>query len=231
MKNYPKIGFIAEGITDFAVLENILVGLFEDNDITSFITELQPEKDKTDEIYQQGGWTRVLSYCKSMRFKEAFTSLDYIIVQIDTDRLFEPPFELDLRLPVDTLIKEVETKFQEEITMALGQDFWDSFHSKIIFAVSVDAIECWLLPLFFPFKRDKNAEKIKNCLDLINKQLKKDKKQPLRKDKREYEKASLDFCKPKVLLEASQKNPSFIYFIEKNLVVLRNQRTEKNIKK
>jgi hypothetical protein len=222
MKNYPKIGFIAEGITDFAVLENILVGLFEDNDISSFVTELQPEMDKSDEIYQQGGWTRVLSYCKSLRFKEAFIALDYIIVQIDTDRLFEPPFELDLRLPVDTLIKEVETKFQEEITLALGQEFWDSFHSKIIFAVSVDSIECWLLPLFFPNKRDKNAEKIKNCLDLINKQLRKDKEKPLRKDYREYEKASLDFCKPKVLLEASLKNPSFGYFIKNNAVALLN---------
>jgi hypothetical protein len=222
MKNYPKIGFIAEGITDFAVLENILVGLFEDNDISSFVTELQPEKDKSDEIYQQGGWTRVLSYCKSLRFKEAFIALDYIIVQIDTDRLFEPPFELDLRLPVDTLIKEVETKFQEEITLALGQDFWDSYHSKIIFAISVDAIECWLLPLFFPNKKDKNAEKIKNCLDLINKQLRKDKEKPLRKNYRAFEKASRDFCKPKVLLEASLKNPSFGYFIKNNAVALLN---------
>jgi hypothetical protein len=222
MKNYPKIGFIAEGITDFAVLENILVGHFDDYDITTFITELQPEKDKTDQTYQQGGWTRVLSYCKSLRFKEAFVALDYVIVQIDTDRLSEPPFELNLRLPVETLIQSVEAKFQDEITAALGQDFWNNFHSKIIFAVSVDAIECWLLPLFFPNKRDKNAEKIKNCLVLINEQLVKDKKPLLKKIKKDYDKASIDFCKPKILKSASQKNPSLNYLMLNNLSKLKD---------
>ena len=44
----PTFGLIAEGPTDHVVLENILVGYFNDPDLTQSIRELQPLRDATD---------------------------------------------------------------------------------------------------------------------------------------------------------------------------------------
>lgn len=53
-----KFGFVVEGPTDRAILENILIGYF-DEDISEYFTRLQP-RDMKD----SGGWSRILNYCQ-----------------------------------------------------------------------------------------------------------------------------------------------------------------------
>lgn len=80
-----SFGLVTEGITDQAVIANILYGFFNDTNLD--ITELQPLRDETDKNRTSnfGGWHSLIEYCKSKQFKLAFQTIDYIIIQIDTD--------------------------------------------------------------------------------------------------------------------------------------------------
>ena len=123
-------GFITEGITDQIVIEYILNGYFDSDDID--INELQPLRDETDKnrLESYGGWTLVFEYCKSTKFREALTYLDYIIIQIDTDVCEETHFGILMRdnqgnelKPVE-LIEKVKNKFRNEI---IGDDLFRNF--------------------------------------------------------------------------------------------------------
>lgn len=208
----PTIGLIAEGPTDHVVLENILIGHFDDYDMSQYIRYLQPLRDATDAAGSKGGWTRVLEYCRSTLFRDAFEENDFLIIQIDSDRLNEKPFELNLAQPVEILIEQAVQQFEQLIILAFGVEFLTDHRMRIIFAIAVNEIECWLLPLLFS---DKTASATNNCLFKLNQQLSTRKEKPIHpkaKAVRQYEQLSRDFCKPKSLVVAAQKNPSLGIF-------------------
>jgi len=78
-------GLIAEGITDQVVIENILIGYFNNPDIV--VNPLLPLRDETDKnrIENYSNWLKVFDYCASSKLKEAFQFSDYLIIQVDTD--------------------------------------------------------------------------------------------------------------------------------------------------
>ncbi len=78
-------GLITEGITDQIVIENILIGYFNTDNIE--FNELQPLRDEVDRNRSKnyGSWSKVVEYCESNEFKESLIFHDYLIVQIDTD--------------------------------------------------------------------------------------------------------------------------------------------------
>lgn len=78
----PTIGIIGEGPADYTIIQMILAGYFGDPDIDP--NPLQPLRDASG-TFEAGGWHQVLEYCGSEKFRSAFMSNDYIIVQIDTD--------------------------------------------------------------------------------------------------------------------------------------------------
>lgn len=209
----PTIGLIAEGPTDQAVLENLLIGYFGDYDMPQYIRHLQPLRDATDAAGGMGGWTRVLEYCRSTLFQNAFDENDFLIIQIDTDRLNEKPFELNLSQSVETLVGQVVQQFEQLMSLSFGAEFIAEHHARILFAIAVNEIECWLLPLFFT---NKTASSTNNCLFKLNQQLSSRNEKPIppkAKAVRQYDRLSSDFCKPKVLAAAAQKNPSLGIFI------------------
>ena len=85
---------------------------------------------------------------------------------------------------------------------------------RVIFAIAVDSIECWLLPHFDRHK----AAKITGCLEAVNKALRKLNQDPLSNGTRKfiaaYESASAHFRKRKQLLAVHDKNPSLKIFVE-----------------
>lgn len=204
----PYFGIIAEGDTDFAVLQNILIGYF-DEDISEYINQVQPKRG------QIGGWSKVLTYCTSMNFKVDFQVNDFIIIQIDTDRCFEMPFDVPhelngKKLPVEELIENVKKRLKRGFESAFGDEFLPDFEHRILFAITVHETECWLLPLYYI--KEKEAESIKNCYETLNKKVK-----GLQKTYKIYDALSDDFTAPKKLEKASQANPSFKIFIENEL--------------
>jgi hypothetical protein len=162
-------GLIAEGKTDQIIIENILVGYFNTDTIT--INLLSPPRDKTGRYFDQNytNWLKVFEYCQSSEFKDAFQYNDYIIIQIDTDVSEEkhydiPKIENGIELSPEQLIEKVVAKFKNLI----GEAFYATHIDRIIFAISVHSVECWLLPLYY---KDNKKSKIKNCLRALNQAL------------------------------------------------------------
>ena len=84
-------GVICEGPSDFRIIKRILDVFFKGND--PFINCYQPKKlpsGKSD----FGGWPRVLECCGDNTLKEIFEFNDYAIIQIDTDRSQDNPFNV-----------------------------------------------------------------------------------------------------------------------------------------
>jgi hypothetical protein len=209
-----NFGLITEGLTDQIVIESILAGYFNNPDID--IRPLQPERDKDDEnkSHNYGGWSQVFAYCESNNFKEAFQFIDYIIIQIDTDVSEDYNIahqDENGEFTPQQLIAKVIEKFRDGI----GEDFYNTNQQKIIFAISVHSIECWLLPLYYTDKQKK--AKCKNCLNTLNYELSKQHKFTIdqnAKNPEYYREIAKQYGKHKVLMKHYQDNPSLKIFIE-----------------
>jgi hypothetical protein len=200
---------IAEGITDQKVIDNILAGYFNNRDIN--VNWLQPAK-----IGKSGGHGEVTNYCRSRKFKAVFDLNEYVIIHIDTDISLElgVPHQDEngqLVLP-EYLIEGVIAKFQEII----GEDIYSQYAEKIIFAIAVHKIECWLLPLHC---QEEKSETI-DCQSILSKVFP-DMNQG--KDYKHYQKISAEYSNNVSLLKLYPENPSLKIFIEqlasKNIVI------------
>jgi hypothetical protein len=176
-----KFGVIAEGPTDQTVIENILLGFFED------------QEDEPAIQYN-----------------------DYLVIHIDTDVQEEPGFDVPRRekgknLSVPDRVDRVIARLKRDI----DEGFSQANAHRILFAIAVDTIECWLLPLLH---RDKKAAKTTGCLESASQALRKADRDALsageNKFIRTYEKASSDYRKRRTLIELHDKNPSLELFIK-----------------
>jgi enolase len=207
-----SFGLIAEGLTDQIVIENILAGFFNSPNIE--VTPLQPKRNKDNQNKSEyGGWTLVFDYCHSKKFQESFRFLDYIIIQIDTDVSEDYNIahqDEDGEFTPQQLIEKVIEKFRD----AIGEDFYNTNQQKILFAISVHSLECWLLPLYYT---DKKKAKSKNCLKTLNDELSKKHRFTIDKNAKNpdyYREISKQYGKYKVLMQHYQDNPSLKTFIE-----------------
>ncbi|MEG4454466.1 phage tail protein [Microcoleus sp. N9_A1] len=208
-----NFGLITEGLTDQIVIESILAGYFNNPDLD--IRPLQPERDKDDDnkSHNYGGWSQVIAYCESTDFKEAFQFIEYIIIQIDTDVSEDyniPKQDENGELTPQQLIEKVIDKFKGLI----GEDFYRKYEQRIVFAISVHSIECWLLPLYYT---DKRKSKLINCLDTLNQQLSRKDSFTIDRNAKNpdyYRQIARKYCKQKVLRASYPDNPSFKVFIE-----------------
>ena len=212
----PSFSLIAEGITDQIVIENILYGFCDDPDIdVTFLTPLRDETDR-NRTTSPGNWSQVLEYCSSERFRGVFQSnSDYVVIQIDTDACHD--FKVNNRndegeeLSVEAMIESVKLFLIERI----GSVFYESYKTRIVFAVAVQSIECWLLPLVYT---DDKRSKTTGCLDTLNRKLVKQKK-PFSIDAKNknvgyYQAISDPYSKHKRLIAEYTFNPSLKRFVQ-----------------
>jgi hypothetical protein len=218
-------GLVAEGPTDHAVLKNIFYGCFDDADKKKHRTvELQPNLDATDAANYQphGGWTRVFDYCKSTAFYEALTSnaIDFLIVQMDTDRSFEQNFDVPhsnaqgKKHSVEELMELVKRKFIQEInTNKAG--FYEQYQDRIFFAISVHSLECWLLPIFYDLPKQQSATN--NCCFKLSQKTAiecENKKSNNYKNSKQYAKISLKYVNTTFFDAKYPTNISLNHFVE-----------------
>jgi len=222
---------ISEGITDQIVIENILIGFFKSYDLE--LNPLQPLRDETDRNKQKefGNWFNIFEYIRSDKFRGALQFNDYVIIQIDTDVCEELHYDVSKlddsgkRLPPETLVEKVEERLRSEI----GEQVYNRFKDRIIFAICVESLECWLLPLVL--KDNRKWTKIENCFEYIQRELRKEKgKNKISlagkdgsKNPEGYENISKAFRKNKDLKKQCSYNKSFNIFLEsiakRNIVV------------
>lgn len=161
----PSFAVIAEGPSDFEVLRHILAGHFSDPDIV--VNQIQPAVDATSGSSSPGGWYEVFRFIRSEKFAPAFERNDLVVIHIDTDVCEEPHFGVARRhadgreLTPDELLAATTERLIREI----GPDTFEQYRTRIIFAIAVDSIECWLLPLYYT---DSRRAKITNCLRSLN---------------------------------------------------------------
>lgn len=210
----PSFALVAEGLTDQIIIENILVGFFDDPDID--VNPLQPLRDETDRhrTVTSGNWHKVLEYCSSEEFRGAFQFNDYVVIQIDTDVSAEYGIsdrdENGTEIAVVAMIERVKNA----LIARIGDEFYDSYTSRILFAISVQSIECWLLPLVFSEK--KKQGKTVNCLGTLNQRL--NSKYGFTIDQHNkkpayYETVSGEYAKHKRLIAVYSSNPSLEVFV------------------
>ena len=210
----PTFGLITEGATDQVVLKHILIGYFNEVDLS--VRELQPSFDATDASRMSafGGWYNVFNYCQSDYLAAAFEQNDFLIIQIDSDCSHEKHFDVP-RLkdePLENFVERIKNRLTLLISNQMTTELYESYAQRIIFAVAVDEIECWLLPLFYD---DKTQAATNNCLFKLNQKLPVNYKiNPKNKDKRIYQRISKDFMKTKTLQQAYTNNLSFKLFVE-----------------
>jgi hypothetical protein len=206
-------GIIAEGPTDQTVIENLLLGYFEDQENEPVIQYIQPPRPLTQ---TPAGWGHVFKSLERKDYEGALQYNDYLVIQIDTDVQEEPGFNVPRREGGKELsVLERVTRVIEKIKEFIDVAFYEANKHRILFAVTVDTIECWLLPLLFG---NKKAAKTTGCLESANQALRKADENALsageNKFIRAYEKASRGYRKRKTLIKLGNKNPSLELFIK-----------------
>jgi hypothetical protein len=206
-------GVIAEGPTDQVVIENILLGYFEEQEDEPVIVPIQPPRPLSE---TPAGWGHVFKSLERKDYEGALQYNDFLVIQIDTDVQEEPGFDVPKReggqeLSVPERVRRVIEKIKSYINAA----FYEANKQRILFAVAVETIECWLLPLHYSGKK---AAKTTGCLEAANQALRKADENALsareKKFMRAYEKASRGYRKHKTLMKYRNSNPSLPLFID-----------------
>ena len=188
-----KIGIVSEGVSDYYVLKHIVSRYLKELDV--YTIPLNPKQDKGKQV-GFSGWQGVLNYISGTDEKNLFV-----------EALKEDCEYVDLAV----LWKSV----CENLTNRIPSDF---DKSKLIFAISIDETECWLIP--FIDSNKKNCENIDRCMNLVNKGIKKQNLfiDPDNKNS-DGAKSAYDYIlkqkkKPKEIKECSEYNYGFKKLIE-----------------
>jgi len=220
-----KFRIAGEGVTDQVVIENILCGYFENQDLDGEIEYSHPLFDETDQKQKGfGNWTMLLEYLYHSDFRADTLNCEFIVIQVDTDVSNEKGFDVvqvdDQNRPLspEALISNVITKLIDTIETG-EKGFYEERAEKIIFAVSVHSIECWLYAHYN--KKPLRYPKITGCEKALlylyekgrNKSLSKIKPN-IDKNYVSYNKLSQLFLKRQHIDEVVQKDPSFRVFIK-----------------
>jgi len=205
----------SEGVTDFAVLKNILIGFFADQD-EPFLKPYQPDPTAEGQSSWQtfGNWENVLRFLREKKHRDALEFADFLIIQVDTDQSAHPNFGVadnDAGQPLDAaaMVARVKDKLREII----GPEDCTFYEQRLIFAICVREVECWLLPLWDRERADKTT----GCLAALNRALSRQDQygiNPEKKAPRHYETLSKGYRKRRALFEEGAKNPSLKVFLD-----------------
>lgn len=197
-------GLACEGITDQTTIANILRGYF--NISKNKIRYLQPFLDETDEKRGEGGWRILLEYLKSERFRDDVLNTQFLIVQIDTDIA-----KKEIGVNTDNLnIEEIVIAVKKCLKIKINEGetgFYDKHATKIIFAISVHSLECWL----FAYYAQQTI--INDCFEALKK-IPIPKKIPITKKQRNYDQLSQPFLIRQHIDNVAEKDHSFRFFIQ-----------------
>lgn len=219
MEGFQKIfnmncfGLITEGATDQEVISTILAGIFDNSDIDpNFI---QPSRSTSFQDQTHGGWPHTLAFCASEEFKQTFQTNRFIIIHIDTDICDQPGFEVSkVGESGNITVEELCLKVREKLISFITQDFYTIVQDRIIFAICVENIECWLLPIYYSSQKSKRGKTV-GCLDTLNIELKKQLGFYIDEKKLEYyQKASKPYLKGRELRRLYKLNPSLQLFVD-----------------
>lgn len=213
-----RIGLLCEGTRDQAVIEQVLIGYFADQPGTVRVKPHFPPEVSAAGDVKIGGWTVLKRKLLEAEHRVALGFNDYLVIQIDTDTCDLTGFDVprkDSTTGADHTPDTLRAAVIGKLTEWMGQDFITNHGDRVFFAVAVDAIECWLLPLLVDGKA--KQQKTAGCLDAANTALRKEGRPLLKTGAgdaiRPYSDAARDYRKRKTLLDKGPRNPSLAAFI------------------
>lgn len=198
MPQVPTLSFavIAEGQTDHAVLKQMLIGYCDNPDL---LVTLLPEPS------HPGGWDRVFKHCHK-DVGQLLARHSFVVIHIDGDwiGLSSKTKALGATASPEDIIRYS----REQLAEAIGAPLMQQHGDRILFAVAVDTIECWLLP--FVAKTPPDAALTTGC----GGKLKKLQGKAYQKDVRTYERIVRPYAASKELAAKAQDNPSLKVFYQ-----------------
>ena len=112
---------------------------------------------------------------------------------------------------------ELVEQVKARLVAAMDPAFCARHAGRILFAVAVDSIECWLLPLLYDGEAAQKKAKTTGCLEAADRTLQRLNLPPLStagsESLRSYEKASRDYARRKKPVEHRGENPSLDVFV------------------
>lgn len=195
----PVFGIVAEGKTDQRVIENVLIGMCGAEDVR----DVQPQGASF------GNWGHVLRFLKEEKYLDAFSAgIEWLVVHIDTDILNDACTFLK-RTPSGKPVVEETVDLLLELVPNKGD------RDRMLFAIGVDSIECWLLGLVY---EEENASKMRrknsSCLKSMDTKLYQLNRKGLGKLPVRYSEESKPFRKRKVIEECAALNHGLARFVE-----------------
>ena len=162
-----KIGVVCEGPTDFIAIEAFCRHSLAHHGVTAEFVAVQPEKDKSS---PEGGWGNVFTWLKEnppeVRIKKYFegslfegglakSSLDCLLIHLDTDVLGEEGFEKYVRekfmyvsgSPREPVDRALEISNILKLSWR-DQDMANVDKCRHVPAVSVESTENWCVAAF-----------------------------------------------------------------------------------
>lgn len=213
-----QIGLIAEGASELRILKHIIgryLGTEHD------INEIQPKTNAQGTQIVPGGWDRVITTFEfENTVKNALVENDYVLIQIDTDQAQTAPFSVNV-LDENGQYCKPEVLHQRVSERILNNipNLIDSERERVILAICISEIECWLLPLYY---NDSKRCKTTGCITLLNQKLSSNKIDPLPNGNKNSQGAQKTYNiilknlkKPKEIEECAQYNYGFYSFINK----------------
>ena len=165
-----SIGLICEGVSEINVMTRIISKYLGDE---VFVNPIEPETKRENGVLVQngyGGWQQVLSHCNDETVERILEYNDYLVIQIDTDASIQAGYDV---APLDEngRPKDVVVYFQDiknRLLANISDVSQAKYEGRIVFAICMNEIECWLLPLYYS---DKNRCKTNNCIHTLNQAL------------------------------------------------------------
>lgn len=212
-----QIGLIAEGASELRILKHIIgryLGTEHD------INEIQPKTNAEGTQIIPGVWDRVITTFEfENTVKDALVENDYVLIQIDTDQAQTAPFSVNV-LDENGQYCKPEVLHQRVSERILNRipNLDESERNRVILAICISEIECWLLPLYY---NDSKRCKTTGCIALLNQKLSSNKIDPLPNGNKNssgaqktYNTILKNLKKPKEIEECAQYNYGFQYFIQ-----------------
>lgn len=201
------VGIVAEGETDQAVIEALVYGATSGAIDDVDVNYVQPPPTRG----AHAGWELVLDWLRRERYREILPFSDLLVVHVDTDVCDRPGFDVsrnDGGRPLEPA--ELVARVADRLRGLIAPDFLAAHGHRIVLAIAVDEIECWLLPLLVD---DDRAAKTTGCAKALQHALKLKNEPALRKDRRSYQAVARPLRKRKQLEAARQHSASLDAFV------------------
>lgn len=159
-----SFALITEGPSEHRVIKHLLQHFFDEE---PDIAQIQPQMINGKQGLTPGGWNEVLKYCsRENDLKNILEYNDYVLIQIDTDMCEEDPYSVPRMV-------EGRMRTEEELYYAVRERLSSLIpetidRSRFVFAICINMIECWLLPVY---ENGIKGKAICNCIDRLNRSL------------------------------------------------------------